>query len=142
MKYRVGADIRNLQSCRHMTGFKMDASFRFSSEDVVKPVCEISPLGTFERRCLTPRCSRNLRQAKYTEGEQGRSRLSLYNKPEWTDRHRNDLASQLGLFANILNCFRVFYYCRLIRAPFRLFICWANLSRALIGKKRRIVEVS
>jgi hypothetical protein len=35
-----------------MTGFKMDASFRFSSEDVVKPVCEISPLGTFERRCL------------------------------------------------------------------------------------------
>src|SRR6516162_7812955 len=50
-----------------MTGFKMDASFRFSSEDVVKPVCEISPLGTFERRCLTPRCSRNLPQAKYTQ---------------------------------------------------------------------------
>jgi hypothetical protein len=65
-----------------MTGFKTDASFRSSSGDVVKPVCEISPLGTFERRCLTPRCSRNLRQAKYTEREQGRSRLSLYNKPE------------------------------------------------------------
>ena len=67
MKYRVGDDTRNLQSCRHMTGFKMDASFRFSSEDVVKPVCEISPLGTFERRCLTPRCSRNLPQAKYRQ---------------------------------------------------------------------------
>src|SRR5262249_19573731 len=40
---------------------------------------------------------------------------------QWTDRHRNDLASQLGLFASILNCFRVFDYCRLIRAPFRLF---------------------
>src|SRR6516162_6570707 len=50
-----------------MTGFKMDASFDFSSEDVVKSVCEISPLGTFERRCLTPRCSRNLPQAKYRQ---------------------------------------------------------------------------
>jgi len=67
LKYRVGDDTRNLQSCRHMTGFKMDASFRFSSEDVVKPVCEISPLRTFERRCLTPRCSRNLPQAKYRQ---------------------------------------------------------------------------
>jgi hypothetical protein len=79
----------------------MDASFRFSSEDVVKPVCEISPLGTFERRCLIPRCSSNLRQAKYTEGEQGGSRLSLYNKAEPNYDHESHCFVSLSWFVEL-----------------------------------------